>query len=717
MTELTEGSYAREGTVETGIVKLRTVELKVGEVNVVELLVGKGLAEREQNPGETNQVQNTVKESKVLEVNVNEEVVTLKHDVNDFYDLIDLVGKEVVDGTAIPDSSDEEEMTAMTDLRVWSPMVEGRETEVEEGRKLREVYEGEDVSGSKVEVEVLSVESPACILLREISVAWPHFYTLLQQQRCRMGEISDEELSLGQMVLVRLNNLVYRGKLVRLEGDKLEVWLVDYGRLVDVSRSEVGPPGMDEISAAPPFCFAIGIAEVEAAGTSDPKVWTEESILELKSILKEKELMMETVQSDGDAVLWIVERTCNDPFGAETCTWAKVGDLLKQKGLAFEKGTAQLAEQKFLDQHLGCGEEVEHTGPDFAEDDPSSKTGEFAPDSETSDSVSLSLPEIVEKKPRHPRRCFSGSLVKVDKSGLVWVKEAEQEQEIAVRLSGVRRVAGKDPSGLLQHLEAHARCYVILSGATQEEGLGPLVGDIFYGGSGGGEREVNLALVGLEKGLLEVVKTWEEWAEEVIGDDVGECESSRGRSPQLPYPLPLGLGLWLPVNLHVIHPQLPLVFLSVRYVRPDTSFAQCREELRKSLFTTMHQVAMMEKSFSRAREVFQKQAELGGEEEQTRHPVGDHILALYENQEWCRGVVTKKTETSATVDLSDFGHPLIVGAGQMRRLSRDMWQGPKQGRVVFYKQPPTEEWQEVMPVRFYVKLARPIYPMRELIIF
>ena len=103
MTELTEGSYALEGTVETGTVTLRTVELKVGEVNVVELLVGKGLAEREQNPGETNQVQNAVKESKVSEVNVNEEVVTLKCDVNNFYDLIDLVGEEVVDGTAIPE--------------------------------------------------------------------------------------------------------------------------------------------------------------------------------------------------------------------------------------------------------------------------------------------------------------------------------------------------------------------------------------------------------------------------------------------------------------------------------------------------------------------------------------------------------------------------------------------------------------------------------------
>ena len=108
VTELS--SYALEGTVETGTVKLRTVELKLGEVNVVELLVGKSLAEREQNPGETNQVQNAVKESKVSEVNVNQAVVvTLKHDVNNFYnvnsfyDLIDLVGEEVVDGTAIPD--------------------------------------------------------------------------------------------------------------------------------------------------------------------------------------------------------------------------------------------------------------------------------------------------------------------------------------------------------------------------------------------------------------------------------------------------------------------------------------------------------------------------------------------------------------------------------------------------------------------------------------
>ena len=212
-----------------------------------------------------------------------------------------------------------------------------------------------------------------------------------------------------------------------------------------------------------------------------------------------------------------------------------------------------------------------------------------------------------------------------------------------------------------------------------------------------------MALVGLEQGLLEVVTTWEEWADAVDAVDVEDSEGAtpRVRSFQLPYPLPLALGLWLPVNITMVHPKLPMVFLSARYVRPDTCFAQFRREMEKSLHTTMNQVSRMESSFSQAREEFARQAEQeqgGGKEAEKKHSVGDPVLALYDNQEWCRGVVVKATDAGATVDLSDFGHPVSVDSSQMRRLSREMWEGPRQGRTVFYQKPQADEWLEVCEI-------------------
>merc|ERR1719180_370823 len=108
----------------------------------------------------------------------------------------------------------------------------------------------------------------------------------------------------------------------------------------------------------------------------------------------------------------------------------------------------------------------------------------------------------------------------------------------------------------------------------------------------------------------------------------------------------------------------------------------------------MDQVSRIEASFSEAREEFLRQAELRGNEEKVPS-VGDPVLALYENQEWCRGVFTNTTETGATVDLSDFGHPAIVEESQLSKLSKEMWLGPRQGRTVFYQQPLADEWQEV----------------------
>lgn len=690
--ELTNGFYS---LVRDGGVRPRTVELEVGEVNVADQLVEQGFAEREQNARKDNQDPLAV-QTPIRQTGNDQKLMHLQKQFNP------LVNMELVDEKAasfeegnldrivapldsMSSTSDDEDMTSMVDLRGWSPKTEVKEKSLDELKVKNEEEIG--VGSRKVEVEVLSVDSPHCIWLREISVAWPHFNSLLQQQRSQIGKISEEEFSLGLMVLARISNVICRGELVKLdvgeEQNKLEVWLVDHGKLVVLDESEVGFLRAVELCAAPSFSFSVGVAEVEAAGTSNPVEWTEESTMALKDILEGKQVAMEAMDMDGAAVIWVGERICNDPFGVEQSHWKKVGDLLQQKGFAYPKGTAQFIRQK-LNCPFESGEDEEVSYSNAEEADSSSKTGE----SDT-ESVALSLPEPDERKTMHLGSCFMGILVKVDEGGLVWVKETEQGQEIAVRLAGMKRVAGKDPSKLPQHLETNVKCRVVISGNGQKA-HGPVIGDVFYNMSGRG-GEGNLALVGLEQDLLEVVTTWKEWADAGGAED-GEGATPRGRSFQLAYPLPLALGLWLPVNISMVHPKLPMVFLSVRYVHPDTCFAQFRREIKKSLGITMDQVARMEASFSQARLEFSRQAKCGGMEKIPS--VGDPVLALYENHEWCRGVVATATDTGATVDLMDYGHPASVEASKMRRLSKEMWKGPRQGRTVFYQQPQADEWQE-----------------------
>ena len=278
----------------------------------------------------------------------------------------------------------------------------------------------------------------------------------------------------------------------------------------------------------------------------------------------------------------------------------------------------------------------------------------------------------------------------MDSNGLVWLRESEYREEVAVRLAGVKRVAGKDLRRLGEELGVNNVCSV-LSRENQGE-YGPITGDIYYPTPGG--RIANLALFGIEQGLLEVVTTWKEWEDEVDNVDDGNIAGG-AKSLLLPYPLPLAQDLWLPVNLHVVHPDKPLVFLCARYVDPSTNFAQHRQDLNKSLNITMGQVEKMETSFLTAKDEFTRQAELVRKGEKDKPSVGDHTLALYDGQEWCRGEITKKTEGGAVVELSDYGHSTRVELIQLRTLSRELRLGPRQGMRVFYRQPSAQKWKEV----------------------
>ena len=541
---------------------------------------------------------------------------------------------------------------------------------------------------NKIKVEVLHVDSPARIWLREISPSWPQFNSGLQHQRSHLENSLEEELSIGQLVLVSTNNQICRGKVVasnvKEDCNELGIWLLDHAGLGVFGRDEVALLDEEELIAVPPFCFPVSIADVEAAGTDDPQVWSEESTFSLKEILYGKEVMMEPVRPDGDAaaVVWVGERTCEDPFGREECRWEKVGDLLLLRGLAHSRGTVDYIRQKLskYSRWESLKDEVENN-PDV---------GEIASESDESE-----IPSLPEQSPTFTRRRdlgnnFTGTLIKMDSNGLVWLKESQYREEVAVRLAGVRRVANKDLRRLGEELGVNNVCSV-LSRENQCE-HGPITGDIYYPTPEG--KMGNLALFGIEQGILEVVTTWKEWEDEV--DDVDDGSIAGGaKSLQLPYPLPLAQDLWLPVNLHVVHPDKPLVFLCARYVDPSTNFAQHRQHLNKSLNITMGQVEKMETSFFKAKDEFTRQAELVRKGEKDKPSVGDHTLALYDGQEWCRGEITKKTEDGAVVELSDYGHSTRVELSRLRTLSRDLWLGPRQGMRVFYRQPSAQKWKEV----------------------
>ena len=391
---------------------------------------------------------------------------------------------------------------------------------------------------------------------------------------------------------------------------------------------------------------------------------------------------MEPVRPDGDAVVWVGERTCEDPFGREECRWQKVGDFLLLRGLAYSRGTFDFMRLK-LPKYSGWESLKDEVENNF-------DVGEIA--SESDESEILSLPE---QSPTFTRRRdlgnnFTGTLIKMDSNGLVWLRESQYREEVAVRLAGVRRVANKDLRRLGEELGVNNVCFVLSRENRGEHG--PITGDIYYPTPGG--KIGNLALFGIEQGLLEVVTTWKEWEDEVDNVDDGSIAGG-AKSLQLPYPLPLAQDLWLPVNLHVVHPDKPLVFLCARYVDPSTNFAQHRQDLNKSLNITMGQVEKMETSFLTAKDEFKRQAELVRKGEKDKPSVGDHTLALYDGQEWCRGEITKKTEGGATVELSDYGHSTRVELSQLRTLSRDLWLGPRQGMLVFYRQPSAQKWKEV----------------------
>ena len=287
--------------------KLRTVELVVNGANVADLLVEKGLAQRERPARETALL--SEERSQVLKACVIDEIYPqelnskARGSSGEHNHVVGNEGKNLESRDSSEDqtsssvsSSDDGDMTAMVDLRRWTPRAEGEGKESEDLKmKLP--------ADNKIKVEVLHVDSPARIWLREISPSWPQFNSRLQQQRSHLENSLEEELSIGQLVLVSTNNQICRGKVVasnvKEDCNELGIWLLDHAGLGVFGRDQVALLDEEELIAVPPFCFPVSVADVEAAGTDDPQVWSEESTFFLKEILYGKEVMMEPVLPDG----------------------------------------------------------------------------------------------------------------------------------------------------------------------------------------------------------------------------------------------------------------------------------------------------------------------------------------------------------------------------------------------------------------------------------
>ena len=123
------------------------------------------------------------------------------------------------------------------------------------------------------------------------------------------------------------------------------------------------------------------------------------------------------------------------------------------------------------------------------------------------------------------------------------------------------------------------------------------------------------------------------------------CQSSPSLCPtwqqqgpslaQLPHPLPLQPGLWLPVIIQGVEPNRPAVHLHCRLMDPDTVFTEFREELARSLHTAMPQVRRIEAGHMAAARRFAKSAP--GKRVNTEDmKKGEAVLAFYEDGRWDR---------------------------------------------------------------------------------
>ena len=132
------------------------------------------------------------------------------------------------------------------------------------------------------------------------------------------------------------------------------------------------------------------------------------------------------------------------------------------------------------------------------------------------------------------------------------------------------------------------------------------------------------------------------------------CQSSPSLCPtwqqqgpslaQLPHPLPLQPGLWLPVIIQGVEPNCPAVHLHCRLMDPDTVFTEFREELARSLHTAMPQVRRIEAGHMAAARRFAKPAGRPAPSIKRVKPEnmrkGDAVLAYYEDGRWDRLLCT-----------------------------------------------------------------------------
>ena len=190
--------------------------------------------------------------------------------------------------------------------------------------------------GVTKEVEVLGVESPSRVWLRCLSERWSQFQIRLQGEGAAIGRL-EEEVRLGQRVLVRYGGLVCRASVEGTTGTDLwRVRLLDLGVREEVFGYQLGTLKDLRLRQAEPFSFLVGVKGIEPAGGHE---WSLTARDCLEHMTKGKRVLLMHMKNINEAALWVAKTTHDNPVGLEEEVWLSVAEHLVARGLAFREGT------------------------------------------------------------------------------------------------------------------------------------------------------------------------------------------------------------------------------------------------------------------------------------------------------------------------------------------------------------------------------------------
>ena len=142
-------------------------------------------------------------------------------------------------------------------------------------------------------IHVINVESPDEIWIRDDLLEEKWYQEERRINDILLNAMKDEPMDvseeiIGKTVAVDYDSVLYRGYVLSEANGEVTCRLVDFGKVVKVSRKYVRH--LPKILHKNMFCVCAKLSKIASTGTGDPEKWSMTSKDTIKDIMRDKEL-------------------------------------------------------------------------------------------------------------------------------------------------------------------------------------------------------------------------------------------------------------------------------------------------------------------------------------------------------------------------------------------------------------------------------------------